>query len=157
MLKLLLSVLLMMQVGAVQAQAVNPLFLLSKEQLKERRDQIIQDNEFVRNEVGRHTNIHVDCLLLNGVPFDVALLDTKSWGLMSLVRGKPGSPEQEHIPFRAYLRREDIIIYNAFFQNPVYEVSVSKVLSGAKPGDVIIVEPVRDEDYKAKRVLKLID
>ncbi|WOK06558.1 hypothetical protein [Imperialibacter roseus] len=157
MLKLLLCILLTLQIGAVQAQAVNPLLLLSKERLKERRDKIIQDNEFVRNEVGRHTNIHVDCLLLNGVPFDVALLDTKSWGLISLVRGKPGSPEQEHIPFRAYLRRGDIVMHNAFFQNPVYEVSISKVLSGAKPGDVIIVEPVRDEDYKAKRVLKLID
>lgn len=154
--KLGVSILLLLSIGAT-AQQLYPILPLTKEALKERRDQITQDNEFDRNEKGLHTNIHENCLLLHGVPFDVGYLATTSFGMMSLVRGKPGTPEQEPILFKAYVRRNGMILCNPFFQNPVYEVSISTVLAVARPGDMLIVEPFFEEDYKAKRVLKLID
>ncbi len=139
------------------AQPIHQLMPYSEEYLEARRVQIRQDNEFDRNEAGKHTNIHVNCLLLNATPMDIAFFSTKSWGILSVVQGKPGSGSEIPIPFRVYLRRNGQILHNPLYKNPLYEVSISKVLCLAQVGDVLIVDPVNEEDYKAKRILKLID
>lgn len=151
----LLGVMVLMYVTS-NAQ-IHPMMPYSEEFLQERREQIRQDNEFNRNEAGKHTNIHVNCLILNTSPMDIAFFSSKSWGILSVVRGKPGSGSETPLPFRIYIRRNGAIIHNPLYENPLYEVSISRVLAVAKPGDQLIIDPVNMEDYKAKRILKLID
>lgn len=81
----------------------------------------------------------------------------KSWGTLSVVGGKPGTAEANPLPFRVYLRRDGAVVHNPLYQNPVYDISFSVVLAMARPGDQLIIDPVEDEDYKAKRILRLID
>ena len=69
------------------------------------------DAEFERNEEGKNTSIYANPLLLNGQPLDYSSFSIKSKGVLTVMKGKPTSPEAVKIPFRLYLRRNGVFIY----------------------------------------------
>ena len=116
-----------------------------------------EDPELERNEEGRNTSIYANPLLLNGQPFDYATFSIKSKGVLSVMKGKPTSPEAVKIPFRLYLRRNGMIVYEKkSSDSKLTQVEVSEVLALSKPGDQIIINPTEKVDYKAKRIINVL-
>jgi hypothetical protein len=92
-------------------------------------------------------------------------LDYKEFGLQStgdlmLVADNPVSSQATPIPFTLLLRRNGAILNESsmeFIGQELYSVEISSVLQYAKPGDHLIINPVNQRYWKAKRILKLIN
>jgi hypothetical protein len=64
------------------------------------------------------------------------------------------------IPFYVSIRRNGVIVEDNkmnFLNKQLYKVNLSDVFPFSKPGDVLIINPVNPEDWKAKRILKLLN
>ena len=121
--------------------------------------EVMQDNELERNIVGENTNIYENPLLLNSEVLDYGTFTLNSRGNLTVVKGKPETEEATPIPFYVYIRRNGKIIENkkmVFLNKQVYKVNLSDIFPFCKHGDMLIIKPARAEDWKAKRVLKLI-
>lgn len=115
------------------------------------------DAEFERNEEGKNTSIYANPLLLNGQPFDYTSFSIKSKGVLTVMKGKPTSPEAVKIPFRLYLRRNGMIVYEKKSSDlKLTQVEVSEVLALSKLGDELIINPTEKADFKAKRIINII-
>ncbi len=120
---------------------------------------VIQDNELVRNTIGQNTNFNTNPLQLNGQMLDYGSFDMGSKGVLTVVRGNSESKDAETVPFYVNIRRNGKIIENkkmSFLNKVVYKINLSDVFPFCKEGDVLIVNPSRVEDWKAKRILKLL-
>lgn len=115
-----------------------------------------EDPELERNEEGKNTNIYANPLLLNGQPLDYANFSIKSKGVLTVMKGKPTSPEAVKIPFRLFLRRNGMIVYEKKSASKLTQVEVSEVLVLSKPGDQIIINPIEKVDFKAKRIINVL-
>ncbi|WP_394992323.1 M56 family metallopeptidase [Emticicia sp.] len=126
----------------------------------EQREQEVMGNadaEFERNEEGKNTSIYANPLLLNGQPLDYSSFSIKSKGVLTVMKGKPTSPEAVKIPFRLYLRRNGIFIYEKKSSNSkLTQVEVSEVLALSKVGDQIVINPTEKIDFKAKRIINIM-
>lgn len=115
------------------------------------------DAEFERNEEGKNTSIYANPVLLNGQPLDYSKFSLKSQGLLTLMKGNPTSVEAVKIPFRLYLRRNGMIVYEKKSgANKLTEVEISDILALSKPGDQIILNPTEKANFKAKRVINVL-
>jgi bla regulator protein BlaR1 len=115
------------------------------------------DSEFERNEEGKNTSIHANPILLNGQPLDYSAFSIKSKGVLTIMKGKPTSPEAVKIPFRLYLRRNGMIVYEKkSSSSKLTQVEVSEVLALSKVGDQIIINPTEKVDFKAKRIINVM-
>ena len=115
------------------------------------------DAEFERNEEGKNTSIYANPLLLNGQPLDYSSFSIKSKGVLTVMKGKPTSPEAVKIPFRLYLRRNGVFIYEKKSSNSkLTQVEVSEVLALSKVGDQIVINPTEKIDFKAKRIINIM-
>ncbi len=114
------------------------------------------DAEFERNEEGRDTPIYENPLLLNGQPLDYGTFSIKSKGVLTLMKGKPTSTDAVKIPFRIYLRRNGIVIYEKKSATKLTQIEISEVLALSKVGDQIIINPTEKVDYKAKRIINVL-
>ena len=105
------------------------------------------------------TNFYSNPLTLNGKPLDYGSFSIASKGLLAVVTGNPASSEATRIPFRVYLQRDgqQLIHGVANGDQPLYEVAIDQVLAIAKPGDHLIIEPVRKSDWRGKRIIKVVD
>ena len=121
--------------------------------------QVIQDNEFVPHNIGQDANFYANPLLIDGKPLDYSQFSWGSTGELSVVKGNPESKESERIPFYVSIRRNGEIIVDKkmpFLDKALYKVNLSDLQPFSRPDDVLIINPVRREDWKAKRILKLI-
>jgi hypothetical protein len=115
-----------------------------------------EDPELERNDEGRETPIYANPILLNGQPIDYASFSIKSKGTLTLMKGKPTSSEAVKIPFRVYLRRNGVIVYEKKSASKLTQVEISEVLALSKAGDQIIINPTEKADYKAKRIINVM-
>lgn len=103
-------------------------------------------------------NFYGNPLTLNGKPLNYTSFSLSSRGMLAVVDGDPESKEATKIPFRIYLKRAGAVVSPSVSDNtqPVYyDIDVSAVLALARPGDDLVIEPVRKTDLAAKRVIKL--
>ncbi len=125
-----------------------------------RANAVVLDNEIGQCDVEEAgTNFYCNPLLLNNKPLEFADFSIKSKGILSLVKGDPESSEAVKIPFRICLRRDGEIITagKSDINSEVTEVEISDVLSHAKLEDHLLIIPVRKSDYKAKRIIRILD
>lgn len=118
---------------------------------------ITLDNEFQENEEGKNSNFYSNPLLLNGLPLEYADFSPFSEGRLTVVEGNPASSAAKSIPFKIYLRRGGKIIHEGASdtKREVTETELSKILSIARDGDHLVIEPARKKDWKAKRILRV--
>ena len=96
-------------------------------------------------------------LLLNNKTFTYADFSMASKGILTVVSGNPETAQVEKIPFRIYLRRNGNVVDNSLSNTSqsALEIDVAPVLAMAKPGDDLVIEPVRTSDSRARRSIKL--
>jgi hypothetical protein len=120
---------------------------------------VMHDNEFIRNEIGLAENIYCNPLLLDGKGLDYGVFTLRTRGELTLVKGDPGSHGSVKISFFVRLRRGGKIVDGTnmeLFNKEIDAIEISKVLAMGQPGDQLIIDPARKEDWKAKRILNLI-
>lgn len=136
-----------------------PVLGLASWQESERAKEIIQDNEYVVNDKAVD-NFFYNPILLNGKALDYNTFSLQSQGVLTLIKGVGNTTKIVRIPFHVYLRRNGTILklHGDDASKPKYlELEILTILKYAKPGDVLIIEPANEEDWQAKRILKLID
>lgn len=99
-------------------------------------------NSFPRNS---EKEFYSNPYILDGKSVNFENLSTLPKGRLSIVKLDPVSDLKVKIPFHAYIRREGKIIdAQAYAHNhAVTEVEISEVLRVAKPGDELVIDPVR--------------
>ena len=103
---------------------------------------------------------YFDCspLVLDGKPVDGRSFTVETRGILMLVRGDPGSRAAARIAFRVALRRDGRILVGPRSVLPsraVVEVDLGEVLASARVGDQLIIDPVNESDWRAKRIIEL--
>lgn len=97
-------------------------------------------------------------LTVNGQPFNYDTFPVNSWGVLALVEGDPASKHAKPMPFRVYLRRAGTVVRRGASDETreVYSVQLAEVLSAARLGDELVVEPAGPSaNPRAKRVIRL--
>lgn len=107
----------------------------------------------------RQVIFYCNPLLLDNKPFNYTDFSVTSRGILTVVTGNPETTDVEKIPFRIYLRRNGKTINRGASDTTraVTTIDIASVLAIAKPGDNLIIDPVRKSDVKAKRSIKLKD
>lgn len=126
--------------------------------VKQRVREIMQDNEYTTTGY-EQGNFLVNPLMLNGEPLDYSIFGLSSKGELTLAKEATTTAQTEQIPFYVYLRRNGKKVFIPGKASPdqkQIKIEISEVLNYAKPGDQLIIEPVRKEDGPAKRILKLL-
>ena len=147
------------QAGTSYTDYLTMLRLTAPYLTKDMRQEVKQNNEFLRTSNGEGTNFHDNPLLLNGKSLDYSAFDLNSKGVLSVVQGDPESKDAKPIPFYVSIRRNGDIISDKkmpFLNKVLYKIELSDIFLFSKPGDRLIINPVRSEDWKAKRILKLL-
>ena len=96
-------------------------------------------------------------LVLNGKPLDYQTFWKGSKGVLALVKGNPTSSDATKVPFKIYLKHDGQVINKGLSSDSreLYEVEIAHILALARFGDQLIIEPAREMDAKAKRVINL--
>ena len=113
------------------------------------------DNEYVdRGEaIG---NFYCNPLRLAGSVFDYNTFTLESKGELTLVKGDSKTGKMVEIPFSVYLRREGKLIAGSCVDGVVYtKIEVAAILAYAEKGDELVVEPFNNEDWPAKRIVRI--
>jgi hypothetical protein len=121
--------------------------------------EVMQDNELARQKIGENADFHTNPLLINGYSLNYDTFDAGTRGILTVVKGDPDSKDAQPIPFYVSLRRKGKILTDrkmSFLNKALYKVNLSDIFPFSQQGDVLIVNPVRPEDWKAKRLLKLV-
>ncbi|MFD2935893.1 hypothetical protein [Spirosoma flavum] len=107
----------------------------------------------------REEIIYHDALLLNNKPVNYADFSLLTKGILTVVTANPETTDVEKIPFRIYLRRdgENIISGVSDTTRSLLTVDVASILSIAKAGDYLIIDPTRESDSEARRSIKVRD
>jgi hypothetical protein len=163
---LILGCLIALTVNATYAQNTNLSFLdltqFNWNMLSDkanRAKEVMQCNEIERTDKSSTSNIHSNPLLLNGKPLDYGSFDLNSEGLLTVVKGAPETADATPIPFYIAIRRNGVEIEDKkmqFLNKTLYQVNLSDIFHFCKQGDMLIIKPVKKEDWQAKRILKLI-
>lgn len=147
------------QVGVSYADYMTRLRLTPPYLTKDMRQEVKQNNEFLRTNNGEGTLFHANPLLVNGGSLDYGAFDLNSTGVLSVVQGEPESKDAKPIPFYVSIRRNGQIIADKkmpFLNKTLYKIDLSDIFLFSKPGDMLIINPARSEDWRAKRILKLL-
>lgn len=101
--------------------------------------------------------IYCNPLTLNGRPLDYESFNLMSRGTLALVQSNPESKKATPIPFRIYIRRAGVALAQgpANYDREFISIAIQTVLALARPGDELVIEPVRKSDKTARCVLKL--
>jgi hypothetical protein len=121
--------------------------------------EVMQDNELVRHEIGQDANFYANPLQINGKALDYNVFDMSTKGVLTVVKGNPDSKEAQPIPFYVSIRRNGKIVKDkkmSFLNKALYKVNLSDIFPLSEQGDVLILNPVNVADWKAKRLLKLL-
>lgn len=121
---------------------------------------VMQDNELEPNSTaGYMSNIYVNPLLLDGKQLIYGKFDLLSKGILSVVKGNPETSDAKAIPFYVSIRRNGKIIESPkmkFKGKKLYKIDVSEIFPFCENGDLLILKPANPEDWRAKRILKLL-
>lgn len=103
------------------------------------------------------SNFYYNPLLLNGKTMDITSLSTVTRGKLSMIKGDPESSQKTAVPFLVYLVRAGKRVGSPSCANNqgVTEVELSNVLSMAKAGDQLVLEPVGKEEKTGRRVIQV--
>jgi hypothetical protein len=121
--------------------------------------EVTQDNELVQNAIGQDAHFVANPLQINGKSLDYDNFGVNTRGVLTLVKGNPDSKEAQLIPFYVSIRRNGNILEDkkmVFLGKALYKINLSDLIPFSRDGDVLIVNPVRVEDWKAKRILKYL-
>lgn len=120
--------------------------------------EVRQDNEYTPTgyEQGK---FFYNPLLLDEKPLDYDAFNLRSKGELTVIKGAAITGQIMQVPFLVYLRRsgDKVIIPGDDRSDPgTIKIEISEILRHAKPGDDLVIEPVRKEHGPAKRILKLL-
>lgn len=127
--------------------------------MQENALKVMQDNELEAQEVGRNEKFSRNPLMLNGKPLNYGTFNLRSKGFITLVKGNTETNKTKPILFYISIRRNGKILEDKnmlFLNKPLYKINLSKVFPFNEEGDMLIINPVNVENWKAKRILKLI-
>jgi hypothetical protein len=94
--------------------------------------------------------------MLEGVAFDYNAFTLESKGALTLIKGDPKSGKVVEIPFYLNLRRNGKLLTHPCGEGVIFaKAEISTMLEIAQDGDELIVEPVKKEDWPAKRIIKI--
>ena len=101
--------------------------------------------------------IKENAVLLNGNPLTTASIWLGSTGTLTVFDRNPATDVAKKILFRVSLMRGDMVIKRVVSDNgqQVKEVEISKLLSFAKLGDEILVEPIDENREATRRVFRV--
>jgi hypothetical protein len=122
---------------------------------RERAKEVMQDSELERHEVGENEIFSSNPIMLNGQTLDYGTFNLQSKGTLTLAKGTLITP----ISFYISIRRNGKILNDKkmlFWNKPLYKINLSEIFPFSKEGDMLIINPVNVENWKAKRILKLI-
>ncbi len=109
-------------------------------------------------------------ILINGMPFYGSEITRDARGSLAVVDGDAISTYAKKVPFRAYLKRGDVVVNRVYSDNSgtagaakvssdssraVGVVEVSQVLAGARTGDKLIIESGSASQEKVQRVINV--
>lgn len=109
-------------------------------------------------------------ILINGMPFYGSEITRDARGTLAVVDGDAFNTHAARVPFRAFLKRGDVVINRVYSDNSrtkgVVEVSsdssrtegvveISQVLAGARTGDKLIIESGSTNQKKVQRVVNV--
>jgi hypothetical protein len=102
-------------------------------------------------------NVPFSPILINGMPFYGSEITMDARGSLAVVDGFVISNQVKKVPFRAYLKREGVVINRVYSENSRTEgvVEVSQVLAGARTGDKLIIESGSADQKKVQRVINV--
>ena len=125
----------------------------------DRAKEVMQDNEYTStgNEQG---NFYSNPLMLNGKPLDYNVFNLESKGELTVIKGAAITGETTQVLFYVYLRRDgNKVFIQGCERSDISQtkIDISEILQYAKPGDLLVIEPVNKEDGPVKRILKLLN
>ena len=102
-------------------------------------------------------DFYSNSLTINGYPLYHDTLSLDSQGVLAIVDGDPASQRHKPVSFRAWLRRAGVIVRQGASSETrvVYSVQLNELLSFARFGDELIVEPAQPSNQRGRRVFKL--
>lgn len=94
-------------------------------------------------------------LLVDNKWLNPALLSTGSRGSLTVVSTDPANATRERISFRVYIKRDGDIVEDSVHRadQPVTEIDLKDVLAVARPGDWLVVEPIRTDNRVPRHTL----
>lgn len=122
---------------------------------------------FALKEIG---NSPFSPILINGMPFYGSEITRDAQGSLAVVDGDAISTYAKKVPFRAFLKRGDVVINRVYSDNShpvgVVEVSsdssrtegvvqISQVLAGARTGDKLIIESGSTNQTKVQHIINV--
>jgi hypothetical protein len=131
-----------------------------EKQEREHASQVMQCIDYDRNEAGISSDIYDNPLLLNGKSLDYGKFYLGTEGLLTVVKGNPETAAAKAIPFYIQIKRNGKIINTdkmLFSGKALQKIQLSEIYPFCKNGDMLIIKPVNAEDWKAKKILKLIE
>jgi hypothetical protein len=113
-----------------------------------------RDNEFTHD--GRPDgNFFCNPLTLGGASFDYYKFSLESKGELRLIKGEAMSGSVVEIPFYLHLRRKGVLVTHPGDGIIFSKIEISTILKEAKDDDELIIEPVKKEDWPAKRIVQI--
>ena len=96
-------------------------------------------------------------ILINGMPFYGSEIPRDARGSLAVVDGDAISAYAKKVPFRAFLKRGDVVLNRVYSDNSRTEgvVEVSQVLAGARTGDKLTIESGSANQEKVQRVINV--
>jgi|GEM_PF-3014979 len=96
--------------------------------------------------------------VLNGQLLSSGTVSYTANGKLELVGGNPTLADSPRLPYRIYLQRNGTVLNEGAScpDRTVTEIELSTVLKLARPGDELMIEPVRPQDVRGKRLLKVV-
>ena len=118
---------------------------------------------------------HFSPILINGTPFYGSEITRDAQGTLGVVDGDAISAYAKKVPFRAFLKRGDVVLNRVYSDDsrpesvvevssdssrtesrrPVGVVEVSRILAGARTGDKLIIEWGSANRNKVQRVINV--
>ncbi|MEO7988466.1 MAG: hypothetical protein ABI663_02935 [Chryseolinea sp.] len=141
------------------AQDYCGLNFLTQTQNSSRANEVMQNNEYTSTGYEKG-NFYCNPLMLNGKSLDYDAFNVKSKGELTVIKGAVITGITIQVSFYAYLKRDGnkvLIPGNERSSIGQTKIDLSAILQHAKPGDQLVIEPVRKEDGYVKRILKLLD
>jgi hypothetical protein len=97
-------------------------------------------------------------LMLEGEEFDYFTFGLESKGELKLIKSEAKSGKMVEIPFYLHLRRNGVPATYPCGEGVIFsKVEISDILKVALDGDELIIEPVNEEDWPAKRIVRIGD
>lgn len=124
----------------------------------DRAKEVTQDNEleYHTQSVGTFFS---NPLQLNGIELDYSKFNIGTEGELTLIKGNAVTGRATPIPFYIYLRRDGKILelpVEKALKKKLWKIDLHAILKHAEPGDQLIIKPANNEDWQAKRILKVL-